>query len=163
MKIPARQSSVIALLVAGALFMEQLDGTVIATALPQMANTFEVAPVDLNIGISAYLLTVAVFIPASGWVTDRFGARVVFGSAIATFTIASILCAASGTLFAFTSADPSGDRRRDDGSGRPPHRVAQHRKAGPDPGHRLSHLAGIDRAGGRPAARRTDHDVQFLA
>jgi EmrB/QacA subfamily drug resistance transporter len=104
MKIPARQSSVIALLVAGALFMEQLDGTVIATALPQMANTFEVAPVDLNIGISAYLLTVAVFIPACGWVTDRFGARVVFGSAIATFTIASILCAASGTLFAFTSA-----------------------------------------------------------
>ena len=104
MKIPARQSSVIALLVAGALFMEQLDGTVIATALPQMANTIEVAPVDLNIGISAYLLTVAVFIPASGWVTDRFGARVVFGSAIATFTIASILCAASGTLFAFTSA-----------------------------------------------------------
>ena len=104
MEISARQSSVIALLVAGALFMEQLDGTVIATALPQMANTFEVAPVDLNIGISAYLLTVAVFIPASGWVTDRFGARAVFASAIATFTIASILCAASGTLLAFTAA-----------------------------------------------------------
>src|SRR5277367_210059 len=104
MAISARQSSVIALLVAGALFMEQLDGTVIATALPQMANTFGVAPVDLNIGISAYLLTVAVFIPASGWVTDRFGARVAFASAIATFTVASVLCAASGTLFAFTAA-----------------------------------------------------------
>src|ERR1700757_3289490 len=98
MEISARQSSVIALLVAGALFMEQLDGTVIATALPQMANTFGVAAVDLNIGISAYLLTVAVFIPASGWVTDRFGARVVFASAIATFTIASIVCAVSTSL-----------------------------------------------------------------
>jgi EmrB/QacA subfamily drug resistance transporter len=104
MEISARQSSVIALLVAGALFMEQLDGTVIATALPQMAGTFGVAPVDLNIGISAYLLTVAVFIPASGWVTDRFGARVVFACAIATFTIASIVCAASATLPAFTAA-----------------------------------------------------------
>ena len=92
-----RQSVVIALLVAGALFMEQLDGTVIATALPQMAQSFGVAAVDLNIGMSAYLLTVAVFIPASGWVTDRFGARTVFAAAIVTFTLSSVLCAASGT------------------------------------------------------------------
>jgi EmrB/QacA subfamily drug resistance transporter len=99
-----RQSVVIALLVAGALFMEQLDGTVIATALPQMAQSFSVAAVDLNIGMSAYLLTVAVFIPASGWVTDRFGARTVFASAIVTFTLASVLCAASGTLWQFTLA-----------------------------------------------------------
>jgi EmrB/QacA subfamily drug resistance transporter len=99
-----RQSVVIALLVAGALFMEQLDGTVIATALPQMAQSFGVAAVDLNIGISAYLLTVAVFIPASGWVTDRFGARTVFASAIVTFTLSSVLCAASGTLWEFTAA-----------------------------------------------------------
>jgi EmrB/QacA subfamily drug resistance transporter len=99
-----RQSSVIALLVAGALFMEQLDGTVIATALPQMAQSFGVAPVDINIGMSAYLLTVAVFIPASGWITDRFGARVVFASAIAAFTLSSVLCAASGTLWQFTLA-----------------------------------------------------------
>ncbi len=99
-----RQSVVIALLVAGALFMEQLDGTVIATALPQMAQSFGVAAVDLNIGMSAYLLTVAVFIPASGWVTDRFGARTVFASAIVTFTLSSVLCAASGTLWQFTLA-----------------------------------------------------------
>jgi EmrB/QacA subfamily drug resistance transporter len=103
-EISARQSRIIALLVAGALFMEQLDGTVIATALPQMAMTFSVAAVDLNIGISAYLLTVAVFIPASGWLTDRFGARTVFASAIATFTIASIVCAVSTSLPAFTAA-----------------------------------------------------------
>ena len=99
-----RQSAVIALLVAGALFMEQLDGTVIATALPQMAQSFGVAAVDLNIGMSAYLLTVAVFIPASGWVTDRFGARTVFASAIVAFTVSSVLCAASGTLWQFTAA-----------------------------------------------------------
>jgi EmrB/QacA subfamily drug resistance transporter len=99
-----RHSVVIALLVAGAFFMEQLDGTVIATALPQMGESFGVAPVDLNIGMSAYLLTVAVFIPASGWVTDRFGARSVFASAIVTFTAASVLCAASGSLSAFTAA-----------------------------------------------------------
>src|SRR5215831_2545482 len=104
MKIPARQSTVIALLVAGALFMEQLDGTVIATALPQMAQSFGVAAVDLNIGMSAYLLTVAVFIPASGWVTDRFGARTVFASAIVAFTLSSVLCSASGTLWQFTAA-----------------------------------------------------------
>src|SRR5215831_19612584 len=99
-----RQSRTVALLVAGAMFMEQLDGTVIATALPQMAGSFSVAAVDLNIGISAYLLAVAVFIPASGWVTDRFGARAVFTSAIATFTVASIICAVSTSLPAFTAA-----------------------------------------------------------
>ena len=99
-----RQSSMIALLVAGALFMEQLDGTVIATAVPQMASSFEVVPVDLNIGISAYMLTVAVFIPASGWVADRFGARSVFGGAIAMFTLSSVLRAVSASLSAFTAA-----------------------------------------------------------
>src|SRR5215472_10880490 len=99
-----RQSAVVALLVAGALFMEQLDGTVIATALPQMAQSFGVAAVDLNVGMSAYLLTVAVFIPASGWMTDRFGARTVFASAIVTFTLSSVLCAASGALWQFTVA-----------------------------------------------------------
>jgi EmrB/QacA subfamily drug resistance transporter len=99
-----RQSIVIALLVAGAMFMEQLDGTVIATALPQMAQSFSVAAIDLNVGISAYLLTVAVFIPASGWLSDRFGARTVFASAIALFTLSSVLCAASGTLWQFAAA-----------------------------------------------------------
>ena len=121
----ARQSAVIALLVAGALFMEQLDGTVIATALPQIAQSFGVAAVDLNIGMSAYLLTVAVFIPASGWVADRFGARVVFASAIVAFTLASVVCAASGTLWAVHGrARDAGRRRRHDGAGRASHRAA---------------------------------------
>jgi EmrB/QacA subfamily drug resistance transporter len=96
-----RQNWTIALLVAGAMFMEQLDGTVIATALPQMAASFDVGPVDLNVGISAYLLTLAVFIPASGWMADKFGSRSVFIAAIATFTLASILCGLGQTLWQF--------------------------------------------------------------
>src|SRR5579864_2845783 len=99
-----RQPRIIALLVAGAMFMEQLDGTVIATALPQMAGSFDALPVDLNVGMSAYLLTLAVFIPASGWVADRLGGRTVFTWAIATFTVASILCGLSGTLAQFIAA-----------------------------------------------------------
>src|ERR1700751_691575 len=84
-------STLVALLVAGAFFMENLDGTVIATALPQMAQTFGVSAVDLNVGMTAYMLTLAVFIPVSGWVADRLGARTVFASAIGLFTLASIL------------------------------------------------------------------------
>ena len=97
-------STLVALLVAGAFFMENLDGTVIATALPQMAQTFGVGPVDLNVGMTAYMLTLAVFIPVSGWVADRLGARTVFASAIGLFTLASILCGMSSGLWEFTAA-----------------------------------------------------------
>src|ERR1700744_3636630 len=89
-------------LIAGAFFMENLDGTIIATALPQMAHSFHSSAVSLNLGMTAYLLTLAVFIPISGWVADRFGARSVFAAAIATFTIASLFCGAAHTLTQFT-------------------------------------------------------------
>jgi EmrB/QacA subfamily drug resistance transporter len=89
-------------LIAGAFFMENLDGTIIATALPQMARSFHVAAVNLNIGMTAYLLTLAVFIPISGWVADRFGSRSVFAAAIGIFTFASLLCGAAHTLTQFT-------------------------------------------------------------
>src|SRR5471032_424933 len=89
---PSRGLSGMALLVAGAFFMEYIDGTVIATALPQMGITFGVSAVDLNIGMSAYLLTLAVLIPASGWIADRFGSRQVFTLALAIFTLSSVLC-----------------------------------------------------------------------
>lgn len=91
----------IALLVASAFFMEFLDGTVIATALPDMARSFGVSAVDLNIGITAYLLTLAALIPASGWVAERFGARTIFSLALAIFTFSSLLCglAESATQF----------------------------------------------------------------
>ncbi len=83
---------IVPLIVAVAFFMENFDGTAIATALPTMAASFGVRAVDLSIGITAYLVTLAVFIPISGWCADRFGARVVFSAAIAVFSIASILC-----------------------------------------------------------------------
>ncbi|HGA2319656.1 TPA: MFS transporter [Pseudomonas putida] len=101
---PARQATGIALLVAVTFFMENLDATVIATALPQMASDFGENPVSLNIGISAYLLAVAVFIPLSGWVADRFGARQVFAGAIGLFTLASWLCGLAPNLETFVAA-----------------------------------------------------------
>ena len=70
MASPLSRSAAISLLVAGAFFMENLDGTVVVTAMPQMAASFGVHPVDLNSGVSAYLLTLAVLIPASGWVAN---------------------------------------------------------------------------------------------
>ncbi|WP_244813570.1 MFS transporter [Caballeronia sp. Lep1P3] len=99
-----RGSSLIVTLVAATFFMENLDGTIIATALPQMARSFNVHPADMSLGITSYLLTLAVFIPISGWAADRFGLRTVFGSAIAVFTAASVLCGATSTLPAFTAA-----------------------------------------------------------
>ena len=89
-------------LVAAALFMEMLDGTIIATALPQMAKSFNVGAVHLNIGMTAYMLALAVFIPISGWVADRFGSRSVFASAIGVFTVASLFCGLAHTLTEFT-------------------------------------------------------------
>jgi EmrB/QacA subfamily drug resistance transporter len=89
-------------LIAGAFFMENLDGTIIATALPQMARSFHVGAVNLNIGMTAYLLTLAVFIPISGWLADRFGSRSIFAAAIALFTVSSMLCGFAQTLTQFT-------------------------------------------------------------
>jgi EmrB/QacA subfamily drug resistance transporter len=93
----------VALLVAGAFFMENLDGTIIATAAPRMAASLGVRSVDLNVVITAYLLTLAVFIPVSGWIADRVGARTVFAAAIALFTVASGLCALSTSLGELTA------------------------------------------------------------
>ena len=94
----------LALLVAGAFFMENLDGTIIATAAPRMARSFGVPSVELNVVITAYLLALGVFIPVSGWIADRFGARLVFSSAIALFTVSSGLCALSMNLGELTLA-----------------------------------------------------------
>jgi EmrB/QacA subfamily drug resistance transporter len=87
-----------ALLVAGALFMEILDATIVAPAIPRIAESLGVEAVNINVAISAYLVTVAVLIPATGWMADRFGVRRVYVTAIAVFTIASIGCAASVSL-----------------------------------------------------------------
>jgi EmrB/QacA subfamily drug resistance transporter len=95
---------IVALIVAVTFFMENLDGTAIATALPQIARSFAVTPTDVSIGMTAYLVTLAVFIPISGWIADRFGARTVFSIAIAIFTLASVGCGFANNLAGFISA-----------------------------------------------------------
>ena len=78
--------------------MQNLDSTIIATALPTMAQAFGIAPVRMNVALTSYLLSLAVFIPASGWMADRFGTRTVFRAAIAVFTIGSVLCGRADSL-----------------------------------------------------------------
>ena len=87
-----------AVIVACALFMQNLDSTVIATALPTMAKAFGADPVHMNVALTSYLLSLAVFIPASGWIADRFGTRTVFRAAIAVFTVGSVLCGRADSL-----------------------------------------------------------------
>jgi EmrB/QacA subfamily drug resistance transporter len=98
-----RRSRAIALLVAGTFFMEILDGTILTTAAPSIGRALGVPSVAVGVTITAYLLTLAVLIPLSGWIAKRFGARRVFLAAIAIFTIASILCASSTSLLELTA------------------------------------------------------------
>jgi len=81
--------------VATVLFMEQLDSTIINTAIPSMANSFNVAPLSLKAVVASYILSLAVCIPISGWMADRFGTRRVFGSAVVVFSLSSLLCGLS--------------------------------------------------------------------
>ncbi len=93
-----------ALIVACALFMESLDGTVISTSLPAIAVDLHQDPISLKLALTSYLLSLAIFIPASGWAADRFGARTIFRSAIVVFTLGSILCGFSSNLWEFVGA-----------------------------------------------------------
>jgi MFS family permease len=85
-------------LVSFAFFMEALDSTIINTAIPAMARSLNVNPVDLKIALISYLLSIAVFIPISGWIADKIGAKRVLVSAFGIFTLASIWCGFSQTL-----------------------------------------------------------------
>lgn len=100
---PARPRTVL-LIVASAMFMEQLDGTVLATALPTMARSFDADPLRMNVALTSYLLTLAMFIPASGRIADRFGSRSTFRFAIGLFTLGSVLCAQAPNLWALVAA-----------------------------------------------------------
>jgi len=88
-----------AIIVATALFMQNLDSTIVSTALPVMSRAFHADPVHMNVALTAYLFAVAVFVPASGWMADRFGTRTVFRTAIAVFTIGSVLCGRADSLW----------------------------------------------------------------
>jgi EmrB/QacA subfamily drug resistance transporter len=92
------------LIVACAMFMQNLDSTVIATALPTIAQSLGESPLRLNVAITCYLLSLAVFIPISGWTADRFGARRVFSGAIVVFTLGSVGCGLADSLPALVAA-----------------------------------------------------------
>jgi EmrB/QacA subfamily drug resistance transporter len=84
--------------------MEHVDATVIATSLPMIAHDLGVAPIVLKLGLTSYLVSLAVFIPVSGWLTDRIGGRIVFCSAIATFMVSSMLCGLARSFGFFVAA-----------------------------------------------------------
>src|SRR5271154_592799 len=85
-------------LVAGGFFMESLDTTILNTAVPAMARALDVAPLSMKAVLASYTLALAVFIPISGWMADRFGTRPVFASAIGLFTLGSFLCGISNDI-----------------------------------------------------------------
>ncbi|MGI3902523.1 MAG: MFS transporter [Janthinobacterium lividum] len=92
------------LVVACALFMENMDSTVIATSLPAIAAELHQDPITLKLAMTSYLISLAVFIPASGWAADKFGARPIFRGAIVVFVLGSILCGLSNSLPTFVAA-----------------------------------------------------------
>ena len=100
----SRSDRIVPLIVATALFMENMDSTVISTSLPAIAAALGTNPLALKLAVTSYLLSLAIFIPASGWTADRYGTRNVFRAAIAVFVLGSIGCAASHSLQEFVLA-----------------------------------------------------------
>src|SRR5271155_265375 len=90
-------------LVAVAFFMESLDTTILNTAVPAIAAALKVAPLSMKSVLASYTLSLAVFIPISGWMADRFGTRRVFASAIGIFTLGSFLCGTSSNIHALVA------------------------------------------------------------
>src|SRR6187401_292946 len=103
-RVSMHHNRLVPLIVACALFMENLDSTVIATSLPAIAADIGTSPLALKLAVTSYLLSLAVFIPMSGWTADRFGARTVFRAAIGVFVLGSIGCALSSSLRDFVIA-----------------------------------------------------------
>jgi EmrB/QacA subfamily drug resistance transporter len=99
-----QRAKLLPLIVACALFMENTDSTVIATSLPVIAASLGEDPIALKLALTSYLVSLAVFIPISGWMADRFGARTIFRSALCVFMLGSLLCAVSSSLGAFVGA-----------------------------------------------------------
>ncbi|MCJ2005826.1 MFS transporter [Methylobacterium sp. J-092] len=99
-----RASQIVPLVVATALFMENTDSTVIATALPTIAQSLGEDPIAPKLALTAYLVSLAIFIPISGWMADRYGSRTVFRAAIAVFMAGSVACAVSSGLAGFVGA-----------------------------------------------------------
>ncbi len=95
---------IVPLILAVALFMEQMDSTVISTSLPAIARDMGVGPITLKLALTSYMVALAIFIPLSGWMADRFGAKRIFRAAILVFIAGSVFCAVADSLFAFVVA-----------------------------------------------------------
>jgi MFS family permease len=89
---------IVPVIVASPLFLQNLDTSVMATALPSIARALDVSVLHLNLAITSYLLSIAVFLPVSGWLSERIGPRRVFIAAVAMFSIGSTLCGAAYSL-----------------------------------------------------------------
>ena len=155
---------IVPLIIAVALFMEKMDSTVIATSLPAIAADIGTNPLALKLAVTSYLLSLAIFIPASGWTADRFGARTVFRAAIGVFVLGSIGCALSSSLTDFVIA------RIVQGMGgammTPVGRMvrgAHDQQARADRGDGLGDDAGVDRASIGAAGGRIHHHICDLA
>jgi EmrB/QacA subfamily drug resistance transporter len=99
-----RPSRLLPLIIATALFMENTDSTVISTSLPAIAEDLGADPIALKLALTSYLISLAIFIPISGWMADRFGARTVFTAAIGVFMAGSLACAGANSLEGFVIA-----------------------------------------------------------
>ncbi|HLM38615.1 MAG TPA: MDR family MFS transporter [Microvirga sp.] len=99
-----RQSRLLPLIIATALFMENTDSTVISTSLPAIAQDLGADPIALKLALTSYLISLAIFIPISGWMADRFGARTVFTAALGVFMAGSLACAGANSLEGFVIA-----------------------------------------------------------
>ncbi len=97
-QVTAATKRILPWLVAVAFFMEALDTTILNTAVPTIAAALHIAPLSMKAALTSYMLSLAVFIPISGWVADRYGTRRVFASAIAIFTLGSLLCGISSSM-----------------------------------------------------------------
>ena len=95
----AISKNIVPWVVAIGLFMENLDSTIVSTAIPQMSLSFHVNPINLKVALTSYLLSLAVFIPISGWLADKFGTRRIFSLALLVFTLSSLLCGISDNLW----------------------------------------------------------------
>jgi MFS family permease len=106
-KTPERKDGVKTLLpwlVAVAFFMESLDTTILNTAVPTIAAALHVAPLSMKVALTSYTLSLAVFIPVSGWMADRYGTRRVFATAIGIFSLGSFLCGVASSIHMLVAA-----------------------------------------------------------
>ena len=102
--MPPKPNRIVPLLVGSALFMDNIDSSILSTALPAVARSLDTSPQHLSLAITSYLLSLAMFIPLSGWMADRFGGRVVFRAAITVFVLGSIACGLSQSLMQLVGA-----------------------------------------------------------